>query len=140
MSTQAQMFIASILCGMASMLLWDIFHGLRLAFFKSIIFNVLLDCLWWVCIGTGFIYCMWNYGSMDLRFFVFFGAAAGAFLYHITLSGWLRRCFCKIFEIFYKIIEFILKILLTPAAFLYKILIVCIVGRFVSKSRRGNGK
>ncbi len=140
MSTQAQMFIASILCGIASMLLWDMLHGLRLAFFKGVIFNALLDFVWWICIGTGFIYCMWNYGSMQLRYFAFFGYISGAFLYRITLSGLLRRCFCKIFEVFYKIIRFIFKILLTPAAFLYKILVVCIFGKFARKIKRGNSK
>lgn len=140
MSAETQMFIASILCGIAAILLWDIFYGLRKVFFKGIVFNVLFDILWWYFTGTIFVRCMWNYGSMRLRFFVFLGSLIGAFLYYITLSGVLKRCFCKIFEIFYKIIQFILKILLTPAAFLYKILVVCIIKRIVNKNKRGSKK
>lgn len=137
MSSESLMFLASILCGTAAMLLWDIFHGLRRVFFKGVVFNLLLDCLWWVAVGTVFVYCMWNYGFLNLRFFALFGGFAGAFLYHITLSRLLKRFFFVIFEIFYKIIQIIFKILLTPAAFLYKILVVCIIGRFVSKCKRG---
>ncbi len=137
MNAQLEMFIAAVVCGVLALLLWDIFHGLRKTFFRSVAFNVLLDCLWWAAVGFGFVYCMWIYGSMRLRFFVFLGVGAGAVLYRFTLSDVVRRCFCTIFEIFYKIIQFILKILLTPAAFLYKILVVCIFSRLVKKCKRG---
>ena len=59
---------------------------------------------------------------MRLRFFEAFAMLVGAAAYHFTVSGLVRSAFCRLFEIFLKIFRFILKILLTPARFLDKIL------------------
>lgn len=140
MSPQSSMFAAAVACGAAAILLWDVFHQLRMLFFKGIVVNIILDILWWSCVAYVFVSSMWYYGFMNLRFFVFFGFAAGAFLYRITLSRVVGQCFLGFFTIFYKIIKIIFKILLTPAAFLYKILIVNIIIKRRTRPREGNGK
>lgn len=124
MSPDLKTFLLSIALGGALMLLWDFFHGLRKVLFHSVKSNFILDTFWWLICAISIVICTWISNSMNLRFFVYSGLAGGAFLYYITLSGFMRSLFCTIFNIILKIIRFIFKILLTPAFFLYKILIV----------------
>jgi spore cortex biosynthesis protein YabQ len=124
MNPDLKTFLLSIALGGVLMLLWDLLHGLRKVFFHSVKANFFLDTLWWLASAASIVMCTWLSNSMNLRFFVYFGLAGGAFLYFITLSRFVRSLFCTIFNIIFKIIRFILKILLTPAVFLYKILIV----------------
>lgn len=123
MSREFIAFLLSVACGAAVLLLWDAFHGIRCVFVRGIAGNFILDTAWWFISVTVFLWCIWEYMSLELRFFELFAFAGGAGLYHCTLSEVFRKCFCRIFYIFYKIFKFILKILLTPAAFSYKILI-----------------
>ena len=133
MSPELTAFILSALCGAAALLLWDFMHGMRRSFVKGIIGNILLDTAWWFVCTWLFLLCVWETVSLRLRFFELFAAILGAVLYHFTISSVLKRCFCGFFDIILKIIKFILKILLTPAVFLDKILLEPIRKRFRQK-------
>ena len=122
MNPELMAFALSALCGALALLLWDFMHGMRHSFIKGIIGNILLDTAWWFISAWMFLLCVWETVSLRLRFFELFAAVLGAVLYHLTVSPVLKRCFCGFFDIIFKIIKFILKILLTPAVFLDKIL------------------
>ncbi len=124
MSPDAAAFLLSVSCGAALCLLWDMFHGLRTVLFKGPIMNAVLDAVWWICAAVIPVWCLWNANSMTFRFFELLGAVMGAFLYYITVSRVLRRIFCVFFAAFLKIFKIFLKILLTPAVILYKMLVV----------------
>lgn len=112
------------LCGAAMLAVWDFLHALRSGFAKGIVINFLLDIAWWIFCAVLLLTATWHTGYAELRFYVFVSLGMGAFLYHITLSKYVRILFCGVFDVFYKIIQFIFKILLTPGVFLYKILLV----------------
>lgn len=124
MSGDAAAFLLSAACGAVLLMIWDMFHGLRMVFFRGVFMNTILDAIWWICAAALPVICLWNTNFMRFRFFELFGAALGGILYHFTISQGVRAVFCVVFEVFLKIFKIILKILLTPALFLYKILLV----------------
>lgn len=126
-------FLLSAACGAAMLLLWDIFGGMRRAFARGILINIILDTIWWFASVSAFLWCMWKTVALELRFFEGFAVVFGAAIYKFTLSRAAKRFFCFFFDIVLKIIRFILKILLTPALFLYKMLIRCFL---INGSRR----
>ena len=62
------------------------------------------------------------HGEMHLYWFIC--VAIGAALYIFTIKSIFYRLFCVIFQNIFKFLYFILKILLTPARFLYKMIYV----------------
>lgn len=127
MKGDAAAFLLSAACGAALLLIWDIFHGLRRVFFKGVFMNTILDAAWWACAAILPVLCLWNTNSMRFRFFELFGAVLGGILYYLTISRVVRSLFCAVFGLFLKLFKIFLKILLTPARFLYKILIAVFV-------------
>lgn len=119
-------FFYALAAGAASLALWDAMHGLRVRVMRGAIGNFVLDTTWWVVNVLLFLGTVWQVTEWRLRFFEVFAWAFGAGAYHVALSRPLRRGSEWVFGIISKIIGFIFKILLTPAQFLYKILIgVC---------------
>lgn len=60
----------------------------------------------------------------EIRLHWFMCVAGGAALYVFTIKSIIYRLFCVIFQNIFKFLCFILKILLTPARFLYKMICV----------------
>lgn len=116
-------FTVSMICGVSMMLLWDIIYGLRHSSKCGAVADFLLDFIWWVTFAAVFTLFLWDANSLRLRAYELFAAGSSAFLYHITVSKPIKRIFCVLFDVIFKIFKIILKILLTPAVFLYKILI-----------------
>ena len=123
MSGELAACLLALACGAAAMLLWDILYGMRRSFVKGAVGDFILDTVWWFVSAYLFLWCMWKTVSLRFRFFEPAALAAGGILYHYTLSGVARRIFYTFFTFFLKIFQLILKILLTPAVFLDKILI-----------------
>lgn len=124
MTAEMYAFIAAIACGMLSVILWNITEALRSSIRAKTVINGLLDVIWWVVIAVVFCMCMWEIINLRIRAFEFIGVGIGAIVCHITLARPIRYVCGRIFAFFLKIIQLIFKILLTPGAFLYKILIV----------------
>lgn len=137
MSPELREFLASIAAGALLLLLWDALHGIRRAFFKGAVSNALLDTAWWFFAAALVVRTAAETNNMQLRIFVAAGLLGGGFLYHITLSKLFRRLFCVIFGTILKIIKFIFKILLTPAHFLYKILLGLFKKTSLTRSAKG---
>lgn len=133
MTSELYAFIAAIICGMLAVALWNVTEALRNTINAKAILNGLFDILWWVTVCVVFCMCMWQILSLKVRFFEFLGVGIGAFLCHIVLGRLIRYISGVIFEKILKIIQIIFKILLTPGAFLYKILIVDIFKKKVLK-------
>lgn len=119
-------FLLSIGCGAAILAFWDALSGMRRSFARGVIINAVLDVAWWLLSISAFLWCMWHIELPRLRLFEGFGVIMGAGLYKITVSRYLKRLFVWFFCILQKIFQLILKILLTPMGFLYKIISVCI--------------
>ncbi len=136
MTAEMYAFISAIACGMLSVILWNITEALRNAIRAKAVINGFLDVIWWVVVSVVFCICMWEIISLKIRAFEFIGVGIGAILCHITLARPIRFVCGKIFGFFFKIIQFIFKILLTPWTFLYKILVVDKLSKLRFKSRK----
>ena len=136
MTAEMYAFISAIACGMLSVILWNVTEALRNSIRAKAVINGFLDVIWWVVVSVVFCICMWEIISLKIRAFEFIGVGIGAILCHITLARPIRFVCGKIFGFFFKIIQFIFKILLTPGAFLYKILVVDKISKLRFKSRK----
>lgn len=102
-------------CGAVAVVLLGIRNAIR----GGLIINILADALWWIISLGMFVFCMWETVDFRVRFFHIIGLILGGVVTYFTIgrfvtvfAGWLFRV--------------IFKILLTPWAFLYKIVIVLI--------------
>ena len=136
MTAEMYAFISAIACGMLSVILWNVTEALRNAICAKAVINGFLDVIWWVVVSVVFSICMWEIISLKIRAFEFIGVGIGAVVCHITLARPIRYVCGKIFGFFFKIIQFIFKILLTPWTFLYKILVVDKTSKLRLKSRK----
>lgn len=142
MTSDAEAFLCCIVCTVLMMALLDFFSCIRIKVIKSAATDFVMDILWWLTALALISFCLWESNSFSLRLYEIVSIVLGIILYKIIFSKLLKWLFCmmlsiivKIFSIFFKIIKRILKILLTPALFLYKILI-----RGFSGSRQGGRK
>ena len=120
---EAYAFLASVLCGMFAVAVWCGAESIRNVFCVGRFASAVLDIMFWTVVTVFFCYSLWVTVNLRIRFFEFIGVGIGAFFCYITLGKCLCFIFTGILSIFLKIIQFILKILLTPCKFLYKILV-----------------
>ncbi len=111
-------FVASIISGMLSGILYDFFTVFTIKSKK--LFVSLSDILLSFVICVLIVAVFYFYNSFDLRWYMFIGLFLGIILYFLCLSNIFVFCLTKIMKLF----AFIFKILLTPTLFLYKILVV----------------
>ena len=122
MSAALGAFVYSFLSGAAALALGDALHGLRREILRGFFGNFILDILWWCVSVTLFLSTVWSVSEWRIRFFEIAALIMGAAVWHMSLSGLLRRASEWFFGALRKIFLFIFKILLTPARFSVKIL------------------
>lgn len=120
---EALVFAVMAAGGAALGILFDIERALRSGFKTGRVIMHITDLLFWAAAGAVSVYLLIRFNDGALRFYEFAGMILGAVLYFCTLSMFIRKIFTAVFEILHKFIILILKIVLTPLAFLYKILI-----------------
>lgn len=130
MTGDTKAFLCCMVCTAAMMALLDFFSCIRLKVIKSAATDFIMDTVWWITAVGAVSFCLWKSNSFSLRLYELVSAVLGIIFYKIMFSRLLKWTFClilgiivKIFSIFFKIIKRIFKILLTPALFLYKILV-----------------
>lgn len=133
------LFLVMVLCGGGISLLLDFFRACRAAVKSNNAIVAVSDILF--CALSLFIVfaCVWNFGSGKFRFYEIVGLVLGGIFYFLLLSKWIFAVFLWIIKNILKIVGDILKILLTPPLFLYKILIVPIKNSIKAKVRKDNG-
>lgn len=112
-------FLVSFLCGIICSVLFDLFRASRSVYRQSAVIIGLSDLFFWLVSCTLCYACIFVFNNGKLRFYEFAAVILGSFIYFLTLSTVVKYIFVN----FFKIIRFIFKILLTPAHFLYKMLI-----------------
>lgn len=135
MTGDTKAFLCCMICTAAMMALLDFFSCIRIKVIKSAATDFILDIVWWITAVAAVSFCLWESNSFSLRLYELVSVALGIILYKIIFSKALKWTFClilsiiiRIFSTFFKIIKRILKILLTPALFLYKILVRGLLG------------
>ena len=111
-------------CGVCAAAVWTVIVAFRKAWELGGFFGAVTDFLspaaFAVTIWYGVLFIM----DGETRMYAFLCMAMGVILYIFTVKKWVFMLFYKVFADIRKIIGFILKILLTPARFLYKMLYV----------------
>ena len=117
-----EVWILQMMCaaGAGAGLLFDLLRAVR-RFFRTNAAAAVTDVLYWVLCAGLVWYAVMALNSGEIRAYELFGLIWGAALYFLLLSRYVLRIFIGIFQLF-------LKILLTPARFLYKIIVRCIEG------------
>lgn len=129
-------FFVMVCCGAAAAVFFDFLRAVRIFFKPNGIVVGITDTVFWTLSAFAATACVWNFYDGKLRFFEPVGLGLGAVLYFLLLSKWILRFFLFLIENIFKIVRVIFKILLTPALFLYKILVVPIKGITVSVYRK----
>lgn len=134
MTADTVTFLVTVSAGIVCGILFDIFKvfGMydtkkRLIPFYDMIFVIAAAFI----VMTAF----YIFNSYQLRAFMFLGIFLGVILYFLTLSSVVIKILKQILKFF----KFIFKILLTPAVFLYKILVVYFLKPFTGKLKRIKG-
>lgn len=128
-SGQLYAFGMMLLGGAASGILSDVFMLLRLQMGHRRITIGLADLAMWVMLAVGVFLLNLHVNDGQLRWHSFLGLFLGALIYFLTISRLVRLILGWIFGVLKKILLLILKIVLTIAAFLYKI--ICGIFSFV---------
>lgn len=107
------------LSGAVAVFVRDIFKALKTASGAP---YAVLDIFFWLIITVGFTAALVYFNGGEIRGYSIIGACIGAILYFLTISHLVTKGFTVVFVTFFKFLQYIFKILLTPGRFLYKIL------------------
>ena len=121
-SQQAYVFFMMILAGGGAGILFDIFRVWRKIVRPGRVSTGISDILFWTLIGIGLFAVIYNVNNGELRVFEFMGIFIGALVYFLVFSHMCVAVFTGIAKILAKITLLILKIVLTPLIFLYKMI------------------
>lgn len=121
-SHQLYVFLAMTICGTCSGIIFDLFRIIRRQFKANTLTTSLSDILFWLIISMGMFLTLFYVSDGEIRWHEAIGVILGAVIYFLlfsklfmTVVGWILRIFTKIFLT-------ILKIILTPLVFLYKMI------------------
>lgn len=128
------------LCGLGIGVMYGVLRALRRATGGNRLLTALTDALFWIAAVSGMWACVIRYYDGRARMFEFLAALMGLSLYFITISKPIEGVFYAVIENILKFLKFILKILLTPALFLYKIIGVCLNKIYTAVKRGKEGR
>lgn len=110
--------------GAAGVCASDIIRALRCGSRANGFIGGILDFVSVAAGGTALWLALLFIAHGEMRLHWIMCVAAGAALYVFTIKLVVYKLFCVIFQNIFKFLYFILKILLTPARFLYKMICV----------------
>ncbi len=118
-SLETCVFLSTIIAGLASGAVYDIFNVFRFGDKKKILVSI-EDVILSLIICSIIVVVFYFFNSFSLRWYMFIGLFLGTVFYFLIF----RRIFVYILKKILQLFKFIFKILLTPTRFLYKILVV----------------
>lgn len=136
MRREALAFLAMTACGGGISLLFDLLRAVRRSLKPKAVLGAVMDILFCAASCFSALWCVWHFNSGAFRFYEVTGLILGGIFYFTLLSKWALRIFSVIIENILKFVKLILKILLTPPMFLYKILLVPVYGRIKNKIQK----
>lgn len=123
-SHELYVLFQSALAGILIAFVFDIFRIIRKKVTTGVILSAAQDILFWILATVIMFFFIYFANKGALRFYQFLGAFLGSLLYFLLLSKWIFVFLCHFIDIFCKIFEFFLKILLTPLKITYKLICV----------------
>lgn len=130
-ANEVYIFFVMVLLGAACVFLFDLFRIMRKLIKMSTAWVAVTDFVFWIIFSVVIVGGILYFNNGSLRWYEFIGMVLGVIIYLGILSRPIMFVFIKIIDLFAKFIGYILKILLTPLIFLYKILvrpIIAVVG------------
>lgn len=121
-SNQLYVFLVMVAAGAAAGAVFDIFRIIRRTFRTGMLTTSLSDILFWLLISAGMFLVMFAVNNAQMRWFEAIGILLGGVVYFLALSRLFMKVIGAVFGFVVKIFLFILKIVLTPLAFLYKMI------------------
>lgn len=121
-SGELTVFMWSFLCGIVITVFYDLIKCIYANESYSVTVYNVCDAVFVICACAFMIFVLFSVSNGYVRSYEFAGAFLGAILYKITLSRFVSAIFYRITEVFFAVFNFFLKILLTPLAFMYKII------------------
>ena len=123
-STQAYIFLYSVLIGMFIAFIYDIFRIKRKVIKTGVLFIYIEDLLFWIIVAI-FVFihvCYFNDG--EFRFYILTGAIIGVIIYMLLLSKIIVKSSVAILNLIWKIIKYILLVLIYPIKLIYKAVMI----------------
>ncbi len=122
---ETQGFLLMCACGFVCSF---IYRMLNLIYKETNLKNDLTDILYYIlvtsCCAFSVMVCWYYHNMLMMRYYMFLGLFLGAVIYFLSADWVVKPIFSVIFEKIFKIMQIFLKILLTPARFLHKIIVV----------------
>ena len=109
LKSELTVFGISILLGVISGLVFDIFRSVRLEIrggHRTVAFQ---DILFWIIIAVLFFATVYKFNSGQLRFYIFIGAFLGLALYLLTISRLCIRIFAIIISALSSVVSFVIR-------------------------------
>ena len=122
MSTQAMIFLTTIIIGLIIGFVYDLFRIFRKIIPHTNAVTYLEDALYWIFMAIMVFYVMLNKNSGEIRFFSILGLFLGMITYFFTLSLLFMKVSLLIVGFIKKIIRLVIEIILMPFRLLYKLL------------------
>lgn len=119
---EVNIFLWSLVSGAAVMVLYDFFSSFCDNKNFSIFILNIFDGIFVVCSTALLLFVLLNVSNGYIRGYEFVGALIGAYFYKITVSRLFKLIFRRTIAIFFSFFDFFCKLLLTPIAFMYKII------------------
>ena len=114
LKSELTVFGISILLGVISGLVFDVFRSVRLeirAGRKTVAFQ---DILFWIIIAVLFFATVYRYNSGQLRFYIFIGAFLGLALYLVTVSKVCIKIFAGFISALRTVVSFVIRTIEFP--------------------------
>lgn len=127
MSSQATLFLLTVVLGMFTGFIYDIFRILRKSIkHKSFIIQI-EDVVYWIIVSFIMFYFMLNKNNGEIRFFTIIGLFLGMVIYFYTASIFVMKVSIAIINIVKKVIITIFNIVKIPINIAIKIIKVPLV-------------
>ena len=124
LAREVYIFLSYVLSGMLSGMIFDIARAVRSVVKMNTLAVGITDACFWVVVTGICTFCVFGINDGFLRSFVIMGFFLGCFIYFFMLGKLFFWIFLKIITIIVNFVRLFFKILLTPFAFSYKIIIL----------------
>ena len=116
----SEMFVISLLLGVAVCLLYDFIKAKREVLKTGYRIMAIEDILFWLISGVATFWVLYRYNMGQLRYYVFLGMILGAFIYYVAFSWLAKIVFFAVFFVIFTILSLFWSLFSLPFRLLYE--------------------
>jgi len=121
MSSQAILFLLTVVLGALIGFIYDIFRIFRKTVKHKDFFIFIEDTVYWLIVSFVMFYFMLNQNDGEIRFYAIVGAFLGMILYFYTVSIFVMKISMAVIKVIKKIFNIIFKVISFPIKIIIKI-------------------